>query len=98
MEAVIAGLTTHWSSGGTEGAVIRMKPCSGFRNATKTQRPPARPWAVASPVHQAIALLESLHETNLQFPSRMPASSGRKSRAGARTWNTKHINGRCLQA
>ncbi|MCQ9179247.1 site-specific integrase [Streptomyces sp. IBSBF 2953] len=62
------------------------------RNAAETQRPPARPWAVVSPVHQAIALLESLHETDLLFPTRLPGSGGRKSRAGARTWDTKKIN------
>ncbi|MFI2369907.1 site-specific integrase [Streptomyces sp. NPDC018833] len=62
------------------------------RNAAETQRPPARPWAVVSPVHQAIALLESLHETDLLFPTRLPGSSGRKSRAGARTWDTTKTN------
>ncbi|GAA2882034.1 site-specific integrase [Streptomyces mexicanus] len=62
------------------------------RNAAETQRPPTRPWAVVTPVHQAIALLESLHETDLLFPTRLPGSSGHKSRAGARTWDTKKTN------
>ncbi|MCX5327915.1 MULTISPECIES: hypothetical protein [unclassified Streptomyces] len=62
------------------------------RNAAETQRPPARPWAVVSPVHRAIALLESLHQTELLFPTRLPGSGGRKSRAGARTWDTKKTN------
>ncbi|MFD6426710.1 hypothetical protein [Streptomyces sp. NPDC060198] len=43
-------------------------------------------------MHQAIALLESLHEADLLFPARLPGSSGRKSRAGAWTWDTKKTN------
>ncbi|MFJ1596129.1 hypothetical protein [Streptomyces sp. NPDC088261] len=62
------------------------------RNAAETQPPPTRPWAVVSPVHRALALLESLHETDLLFPTRLPGSGQRKSRAGARTWDTKKTN------
>ncbi|MFF6829074.1 site-specific integrase [Streptomyces longwoodensis] len=59
------------------------------RDAAETQKPPARPWAVVRPVHQAIALLESLHEGELLFPTRLAgATRGRQSRAGARTWDT----------
>ncbi|MFD5441837.1 hypothetical protein [Streptomyces tendae] len=58
------------------------------RDAAETQRPAARPWAVVRPVHQAIALLESLHETELLFPTRLAGDTkGRQSRAGARTWD-----------
>lgn len=43
-------------------------------------------------MHAAIALLESLHDTELLFPSRLPTSTGLKSRAGARAWGTAKIN------
>lgn len=70
----------------------RSLPSHGRRGPLGHRPPPARPWAVVGPVHQAIALLESLHETDLLFPTRLPGSSGRKSRAGARTWDTKKTN------
>ncbi|WP_424921737.1 site-specific integrase [Streptomyces sp. wa1] len=58
------------------------------RTAAESQRPASRPWAVVRPVHQAIDLLETLHTTDLLFPTRLPSSSGRKSRMGALTWGS----------
>ncbi|MFC8438203.1 site-specific integrase [Streptomyces griseoincarnatus] len=67
------------------------------RDAAETQKPAARPWAVVRPVHQAITLLESLHDTDLLFPARLAGiTTGRPSRAGARTWDT-HKTRRELQ-
>ncbi|MFI6730587.1 hypothetical protein NRF20_01375 [Streptomyces sp. R-74717] len=62
------------------------------RTAAESQRPASRPWAVVYPVHQAIDLLESLHETDSLFPTRLPATGGRKSRAGALTWDSTKTN------
>ncbi|MFI7235654.1 site-specific integrase [Streptomyces cyaneofuscatus] len=58
------------------------------RTAAESQRPASRPWAVVRPVHQAIGLLETLHASDLLFPTRLPGSSGRKSRMGVLTWGS----------
>ncbi|WP_405386235.1 site-specific integrase [Streptomyces sp. NBC_01102] len=59
------------------------------RTAAESHRPASRPWAVVRPVHQAIDLLETLHATDLLFPTRLPGSSGRKSRRmGTLTWGS----------
>ncbi|MGW4230436.1 hypothetical protein ACWEF9_14305 [Streptomyces sp. NPDC004980] len=54
--------------------------------------PPARPWAVGHPVHQATDLPETLHETDLLFPTRLPGTGGRKSRMDALTWGSSKTN------
>ncbi|MET8517857.1 hypothetical protein [Streptomyces sp. NPDC005077] len=58
------------------------------RTAAELRGPASRPWAVVRPVHQAIDLLETLHETYLLFPTRLPGTGGRKSRMGALTWGS----------
>ncbi|MFD4764181.1 integrase SAM domain protein [Streptomyces sp. NPDC058439] len=58
------------------------------RTAAESCGPASRPWAVVRPVHQAIDLLETLHETDLLFPTRLPGTGGRKSRMGALTWGS----------
>ncbi|MFG2550059.1 integrase SAM domain protein [Streptomyces sp. NPDC048581] len=58
------------------------------RTAAESRGPASRPWAVVRPVHQAIHLLETLHETDLLFPTRLPGTGGRKSRMGALTWGS----------
>lgn len=63
------------------------------RSPAETEAPASRPWAVVHPVHEAIALLESLHETDLLFPTRLAGDTRRRrSRAGARTWDTAKTN------
>ncbi|MEU3175273.1 MULTISPECIES: hypothetical protein [unclassified Streptomyces] len=61
------------------------------RTAAESRRPASRPWAVVRPVHQAIDLLETLHATELLFPTRLPGSSGRRSRMGALTWGSSKV-------
>ncbi len=58
------------------------------RTAAESRGPASRPWAVVRPVHQAIALLETLHATDLLFPTRLPGTGGRKSRMGTLTWGS----------
>lgn len=46
---------------------------------------PLRPWVVVAPVHDAIALLESLHDQPYLFPAQIHPGSSRTSDAHART-------------
>ncbi|WP_242537437.1 integrase SAM domain protein [Streptomyces sp. BRB081] len=70
----------------TSELLIQGRRGKGFDRTPLDPVDPKRPWVTVQPVHDTIAMLESLHDADLLFPASLHKKTRRARKFAPRTW------------